>query len=155
MLETIPKTVNKVFGGNFIKRVSQYLHDCIREEVQSSTFRNLKGDKDNKWVFLEGDEVLFTKFDTPLILGGDNPYLTELMIQSEVNQKEKHLLYGFLFLVGKNGRLKKNNEFLTPLLYAPCKIERMGKNLSVSILEDNLSLNTGALSQLIKKDDED
>ena len=155
MLNTIPKAVNKVLGGNFIKRISQYLHDCIREEVQSSTFRNLKGDKDNKWVFLEGEETLFTKFDAPLILSGDNPYLTELMIQAEVSQKEKHLLYGFLFLVGKNGRAKKNNEFLTPLLYAPCKIERQGKNLSVTITEDNLSLNTGALSQLMKKDDEE
>lgn len=155
MLSTIPKVVNKAVGGNFIKRISQYLHDCIREEVQSSTFRNLKGDKDNKWVFLDGDEVLFTKYDTPLILSGDNPYLTELMIQAEVSQKEKQLLYGFLFLVGKNGRAKKNNEFLTPLLYSPCKIERNGKNLSISIQDETLSLNTGALSQLMKKDDEE
>lgn len=155
MLETIPKAVNKVFGGNFIKRISQYLHDCIREEVQSSTFRNLKGDKENKWVFLEGDEELFSNFDKPLIVSGENPYLTELMIQAEVSQKEKHLLYGYLFLVGKNSRARKNNEFLTPLLYSPCKIEREGKNLSISIQEDTLSLNTGALSQLMKKDDEE
>lgn len=155
MLETIPKAVNKVFGGNFIKRISQYLHDCIREEVQSSTFRNLKGDKENKWVFLEGDEELFSNFDKPLVVSGENPYLTELMIQAEVSQKEKHLLYGYLFLVGKNSRARKNNEFLTPLLYSPCKIEREGKNLSISIQEDTLSLNTGALSQLMKKDDEE
>ena len=155
MLETIPKAVNKVFMGNFIKRISQYLHDCIREEVQSSTFRNLKGDKENKWVFLEGEEELFSNYDNPLILKGDNPYLTELMIQAEVSQKEKYLLYGYLFLIGKNGRAKKNNEFLTPILYSPCKIEREGKNLKLSIQEETLSLNTGALAQLMKKDDED
>ena len=154
-VQTLPKAVNKVFMGNFIKRISQYLHDCIREEVQSSTFRNLKGDKENKWVFLEGREELFTNYDTPLIVTGDNPYLTELMIQAEVSLKEKYLLYGYLFLVGKNGRAKKNNEFLTPLLYSPCKIERMGKNLSISIQEETLSLNTGALAQLMKKDDEE
>ena len=91
MLETIPKAVNKVFMGNFIKRISQYLHDCIREEVQSSTFRNLKGDKENKWVFLEGEEELFSNYDKPLIISGENPYLTELMIQAEVSQKEKYL----------------------------------------------------------------
>lgn len=155
MLETIPKAVNKVFMGNFIKRISQYLHDCIREEVQSSTFRNLKGDKENKWVFLEGEEELFSNYDNPLILKDDNPYLTELMIQAEVSQKEKYLLYGYLFLIGKNGRAKKNNEFLTPILYSPCKIEREGKNLKLSIQEETLSLNTGALAQLMKKDDED
>ena len=154
-VQTLPKAVNKVFMGNFIKRISQYLHDCIREEVQSSTFRNLKGDKENKWVFLEGREELFTNYDTPLIVTGDNPYLTELMIQAEVSLKEKYLLYGYLFLVGKNGRAKKNNEFLTPLLYSPCKIERMGKNLSISIQEETLSLNTGALAQLMRKDDEE
>ncbi len=154
-VQTLPKTVNKVLSGNFIKRISQYLHDCIREEVQSSTFRNLKGDKENKWVFLEGEEKLFTNYDTPLIVSGDNPYLTELMIQAEVSRKEKYLLYGYLFLVGKNGRAKKNNEFLTPLLYSPCKIEREGKNLSISIQEETLSLNTGALAQLMKKDDEE
>ena len=154
-VQTLPKVVNKVFMGNFIKRISQYLHDCIREEVQSSTFRNLKGDKENKWVFLEGREELFTNYDTPLIVTGDNPYLTELMIQAEVSLKEKYLLYGYLFLVGKNGRAKKNNEFLTPLLYSPCKIERMGKNLSISIQEETLSLNTGALAQLMRKDDEE
>ncbi len=155
MLATVPKTVNKVLSGNFIKRISQYLHDCVREEVQSSTFRNLKGDKENKWVFLEGDEVLFSKYDAPLLISGDNPYLTELMIQSEVSKKEKFLLYGYLFLAGKNGKAKKNNEFLTPLLYSPCKISRIGKDLSIEIVEDTLSLNTGALSQLMKKDDEE
>ena len=155
MLETIPKAVNKVFMGNFIKRIPQYLYDCIREEVQSTTFRNLKGDKENKWVFLEGEEELFSNYDKPLIISGENPYLTELMIQAEVSQKEKYLLYGYLFLIGKNGRAKKNNEFLTPILYSPCKIEREGKNLKLLIQEETLSLNTGALAQLMRKDDED
>ena len=31
----------------------------------------------------------------------------------------------------------------------------MGKNLSISIQEETLSLNTGALAQLMKKDDEE
>ena len=154
-VQKLPRAVNNIFAGNFIKRISQYLHDCVREEVQSSTFRNLKGDRENKWVFLDGNEELFTSYDKPLVVSGDNPYLTELMIQSEVSLKEKYLLYGYLFLVGKNGRAKKNNEFLTPLLYSPCKITREGKNLSISIQEEVLSLNTGALAQLIKKDNEE
>ena len=114
-VQTLPKAVNKVFMGNFIKRISQYLHDCIREEVQSSTFRNLKGDKENKWVFLEGSEELFTNYDTPLIITGDNPYLTELMIQAEVSLKEKYLLYGYLFLVGKKEQRIFNPAFIFPL----------------------------------------
>ena len=155
MLQAVPKVITQAFTGSFIKKISQYLHDCIREEVKSSTFRNLKGDKDNKWVFLNGDEKLFTSFDTPQMLDGADSFLTELMVQSDMSQKEKYLIYGFLFLVGKNGKSRKNNEFLTPLLYTPCKLERTGKNIKLTAEDDMLSLNTGALAQLIKKDEEE
>ena len=53
MLQEATKALNSAFNNSFIKKVSQYLHDCVREEVKSSTFRNLKGDKDNKWIFLK------------------------------------------------------------------------------------------------------
>ncbi len=154
MLQSVPNAIKNAFRGSFIKKICNYLHDCVREEVKSSTFRNLKGDKENKWAFLEGEEKVFTNFDTPLTLNGTNSYLTELMIQSEMNQKDKYLIYGFLFLVGKNGKSKKNNEFLTPLLYAPAKLERVGINLQLSVQEDVLSLNTGAIAQLIQREDE-
>ena len=154
MLQTVPNAIKNAFRGSFIKKICNYLHDCVREEVKSSTFRNLKGDKENKWAFLEGEEKVFSAFAEPLLLDGTNSYLTELMIQSEMNTKDKYLIYGYLFLVGKNGKSKKNNEFLTPLLYAPAKLERTGVNLQLSILEDTLSLNTGAIAQLIQREDE-
>ena len=100
MLQAVPKVITQAFTGSFIKKISQYLHDCIKEEVKSSTFRNLKGDKDNKWVFLDGVEKLFTEFDKPQMLDGADSFLTELMVQSDMSQKEKYLIYGFLFLEG-------------------------------------------------------
>lgn len=154
MLQSVPSAIKNAFKGSFIKKICNYLHDCVREEVKSSTFRNLKGDKENKWVFLDGAEQVFNSFDTPLKLDGTNSYLTELMIQSEMNQKEKYLIYGYLFLVGKNGKSKKNNEFLTPLLYAPAKLERVKTDIVLTIQEDVLSLNTGAIAQLIQREDE-
>ena len=154
MLQNVPSAIKNAFRGSFIKKICNYLHDCVREEVKSSTFRNLKGDKENKWAFLDGAEQVFNKFDEPLLLDGTDSYLTELMIQSEMNQKDKYLIYGYLFLVGKNGKSKKNNEFLTPLLYAPAKLERVGINIQLSIQEDVLSLNTGAIAQLIQREDE-
>ena len=51
MLNEATKIINNAFNQSFIKRLSLYLHDCVREEVKSSTFRNLNQDKDNKWVF--------------------------------------------------------------------------------------------------------
>ncbi len=156
MLLEAKNAINSAFNNSFIKKLSQYLHDCVREEVKSATFRNLKQDKDNKWIFLKGEEELFTKYDEFLRLDGSDSKLTELMIQSEMCQKDKYLIYGYLFLVGKSGKSKKGNEFLTPLLYMPCKLERNGVNINCILQDEFLSLNTGALTALIKKsDDED
>ena len=156
MLQEAAKTINSAFNNSFIKKLSQYLHDCVREEVKSSTFRNLKADKDNKWIFLPGEEKLFTTGDEYLKLDGSDSKLTELMIQSELSTKDKYLIYGYMFLVGKNGKRKGYNEFLTPLLYMPCKLERNGVNINCIPQDEVLSLNTGALAALMKKsDDED
>ncbi len=152
MLQEATKIIQSAFHDSFIKRLSLYLH----EEVQSSTFRNLKQDKDNKWIFLKGEEQLFTHFEHPLMLDGSDSDLTELMIQSEMSQKDKYLIYGHLFLVGKNSKSKRKNEFLTPLLYTPCRLERDGVNISCTLQDDVMSLNTGALTALMRKsDDED
>lgn len=156
MLQEATKIIQSAFHDSFIKRLSLYLHDCVREEVQSSTFRNLKQDKDNKWIFLKGEEQLFTHFEHPLMLDGSDSDLTELMIQSEMSQKDKYLIYGHLFLVGKNSKSKRKNEFLTPLLCTPCRLERDGVNISCTLQDDVMSLNTGALTALMRKsDDED
>lgn len=156
MLQEATKIIQSAFHDSFIKRLSLYLHDCVREEVQSSTFRNLKQDKDNKWIFLKGEEQLFTHFEHPLMLDGSDSDLTELMIQSEMSQKDKYLIYGHMFLVGKNSKSKRKNEFLTPLLYTPCRLERDGVNISCTLQDDVMSLNTGALTALMRKsDDED
>lgn len=161
MLQEATKLLNSAFQNSFIKRLSLYLHDCVREEVQSSTFRNLKQDKDNKWIFLESDvtqndnssllnnEKIFVNYPQPLKLDGADSYLTELMLLSDNSQKDKYLIYGYLFLVGKNSKTKRKNEFLTPLLYAPCKLERVGLNIECSLLEETLSLNTAALTSLM------
>ena len=155
MLQEATKALNSAFNNSFIKKLSQYLHDCVREEVQSSTFRNLKQDKDNKWIFLKEEEKLFHNFDNHLRLEGSDSKITELMIQSELSQKDKYLIYGYLFLVGRSSKNKKQNEFLTPLLYMPCKLERNGVNINCILQDEVLSLNTGALTAMMKKNDDE
>lgn len=155
MLQEATRALNSAFNNSFIKKLSQYLHDCVREEVKSATFRNLKQDKDNKWIFLKEEEQLFHNFGEYLRLDGSDSKLTELMIQSELSQKDKYLIYGYLFLVGKNSKNKKANEFLTPLLYMPCHLERNGVNINCMLQDEFLSLNTGALTALMKKNDDE
>lgn len=168
MLQEATKILNSAFHDSFIKRLSLYLHDCVREEVQSSTFRNLKQDKENKWIFLEytnseneednsilKNEKLYSAYPQELKLDGSDSYLTELMLLSENSQKDKYLIYGYLFLVGKNTKTKRKNEFLTPLLYSTCKLERVGMNIECSVQEEGLSLNTAALTSLMNLSGED
>jgi len=155
MLQEATRALNSAFNNSFIKKLCQYLHDCVREEVKSATFRNLKQDKDNKWIFLKGEEELFHNYGDFLRLEGSDSKLTELMIQSELSQKDKYLIYGYLFLVGKSSKNKKANEFLTPLLYMPCKLERNGVNINCMLQDEFLSLNTGALTAMMQKSDDD
>lgn len=155
MLQEATRALNQAFNNSFIKKLSQYLHDCVREEVKSATFRNLKQDKDNKWIFLKEEEQLFHNYGEHLRLDGSDSKLTELMIQSELSQKDKYLIYGYLFLVGKSSKNKKANEFLTPLLYMPCKLERNGVNINCMLQDEFLSLNTGALTAMMKKNDDE
>ena len=152
MLQEATKILNSAFHNSFIKRLSLYLHDCVREEVKSSTFRNLKQDKENQWIFLAGEEKMFKNFPEPLMLDGADSNVTKLMALSDMSQKDKYLIYGYLFLVGKN---KRSSEFLTPLLYMPCKLERDGVNISCNLQDEVLSVNTGALIHLMQKTDDD
>ncbi len=155
MIQEATKLLSSAFQSSFIKRLSLYLHDCVREEVKSSAFRNLKQDKDNKWMFLEGEEKLFSSSQRAVKLDGADNILTELMLHAEISQKDRYLLYGYIFLVGQSGKGKKSGEFLTPLLYTTCRLEREGMNINCVLTEDSLSLNTGALTGLIKHDDDD
>ena len=111
MLQEATKALNSAFNNSFIKKLSQYLHDCVREEVKSSTFRNLKGDKDNKWIFLQGEEELFTHGREYISLDGKDSKLTELMLQSELGSKDKYLIYGYLFWSGKAINLSARTNF--------------------------------------------
>lgn len=151
MLQEATRAINSAFNNSFVKKLSLYLHDCVREEVKSSTFRNLKADRDNKWIFLKEDDKLFTSDIEYLRLDGSDSKITEMMIQSELNQKEKYLIYGYMFLVGGNSKSRKKNEFLTPLLYMPCRLERNGVNINCMLTDEFLSLNTGALASLMQK----
>jgi len=155
MLQEATKIFSSAFGDNFLKKLTLYLHDCVREEVKSSTFRNLNQDKENKWYFLDNYDNLLFSPEESLLVEGTNSEITELLIQADISQKDRYLIYGFLFLTGKNSKGKRGEEFLTPLLYVPCKLEREGINIKCTLSDESISINTGALAELVKYDDED
>ena len=155
MLQEASKVLSSAFKDSIIKKLSMYLHDCVSEEVKSSAFRNLNNDKGTKWFFIEGQESLFSHPEKPLKIKSADSKLTELMVQSEVSKKDYQLIYGYLFLKGKSKESKKTEDYLTPLLYVPCKLERDGLDINCSTLEEDISLNTSALVSLMNFDEDD
>ncbi|OGI04209.1 MAG: hypothetical protein A2Y25_08885 [Candidatus Melainabacteria bacterium GWF2_37_15] len=152
MLQEATKAISSAFRDSFIKRLAMYLHDCVSEEIRSCAFKNLNQDKTNKWFFLEDQDYLSINPDKPLKIKGSDSKLTELMVQSDASRKDYQLIYGFLFL---KGRSRKKEDFLTPLLYMPCRLERDGMDINCILQDDYLSLNTSALVSLMEFDEED
>ncbi len=155
MLQEATQAINSAFRDSFIKKLAMYLHDCVGEEIRSSSFKNLKQDKGNKWFFLEDKSFLGLNPDKPLKIKNTGGKLAELMVQADASPKDYQLVYGFLFLKGKSSGNRKNEDFLTPLLYVPCKLERDGLDINCSLQDDCLSLNTSALVSLMEFDEED
>ncbi len=155
MLQEATKVINSAFKDSFIKKLSMYLYDCVSEEVRSSSFKNLKHDKGNKWFFIDNKDFLFLNPDKPLKIKNSGGKIAELMVQADASPKDYQLIYGFLFLKGKSSRNRKNEDFLTPLLYIPCKLERDGLDINCTFQDNCLSLNTSALVSLMEFDDED
>ncbi len=155
MLQEATKVINSAFKDSFIKKLAMYLHDCVSEEVRSCSFKNLKQDKGNKWFFLENEDFLGLNPDKPMKIKNTGGKLAELMVQADASPKDYQLIYGFLFLKGKSSSGRKNEDFLTPLLYVPCRLERSGLDINCVIQDDCLSLNTSALVSLMEFDEED
>lgn len=42
MLQEATRAINSAFNNSFIKKLSQYLHDCVREEVKALLSEILK-----------------------------------------------------------------------------------------------------------------
>jgi len=155
MLQEATKAINSAFRDSFIKKLAMYLHDCVGEEVRSCSFKNLKQDKGNKYYFLQDEDFLNLNPDRSMKIKNSNGKLAELMVQADASPKDYQLIYGFLFLKGKSSSTRKNENFLTPLLYIPCRLERDGLEISCVFQDDCLSLNTSALVSLMEFDEED
>ena len=155
MLQEATKVLNSAFRDSFLKKLSMYLHDCISEEVRSTSFKNLRQDKGNKWYFLDDKDFTQLNPDKPFKITGGNGRIAELMVQADASRKDYQLIYGFLFLKGKSSASRKNEDFLTPLLYMPCRLERDGLNIKCFLQDECLSLNTSALVSLMEFDEDD
>ena len=80
-----------------INKICLYSYDIIREEFKSNSFKNLKSNKDNKIIFVDGEKM-------PI-----NKEIMDVMQSYELNKGGLNLLYGSYFLEGE--------KIFTPLIY--------------------------------------
>ena len=66
MLQEATRAINSAFNNSFIKKLSQYLHDCVREEVKSKVVGNMYNSDPS--VIREGDKVIHTVFGEGVVV---------------------------------------------------------------------------------------
>ena len=125
--------------NNNIVKLCNYMHDCVRESLKSSSFRNLKSCKDNK--------IIITDLD---IFESDNKEIIDLMTLSKLNQSTMDLLQGQYILSGKRGK----DVYFTPLLYCNAEFKRIGDKIKLET-EEEKTLNIGAISSLLSNNEEE
>lgn len=118
---------------SIINKICLYSYDIIREEFKSNSFKNLKSNKDNKIIFIDGDKM-------PI-----NKEIMDVMQSYELNKGGLNLLYGSYFLEGE--------KIFTPLIYQNLKLNVEGDTINL-IVFDEKNLNVGAISSLLENDEE-
>ena len=116
-----------------INKICLYSYDIIREEFKSNSFKNLKSNKDNKIIFVDGEKMLINK------------EIMDVMQSYELNKGGLNLLYGSYFLDGE--------KIFTPLIYQDLKLNVDGDAVNLNI-SDEKNLNVGAISSLLESDEE-
>ena len=118
---------------SIINKICLYSYDIIREEFKSNSFKNLKSNKDNKIIFVDGEKMPIDK------------EIMDIMQSYELNKGGLNLLYGSYFLEGE--------KIFTPLIYQDLKLNVDGDAINFNI-SDEKNLNVGAISSLLESDEE-
>lgn len=116
-----------------INKICLYSYDIIREEFKSNSFKNLKSNKDNKIIFVDGEKMPIDK------------EIMDVMQSYELNKGGLNLLCGSYFLEGE--------KIFTPLIYQDLNLNVDGDMINLTI-SDEKNLNVGAISSLLESDEE-
>ncbi|HEU5349874.1 MAG TPA: hypothetical protein VFU63_14795, partial [Ktedonobacterales bacterium] len=147
-----PGPTSTLFAG-----VCRYFHDCFAADSRGGTLTNILDKNQAEYlVFADGVEPLATgqldRLDVPLSTG------VTAQNAADVNRREKFLIWGSIFLVGRgrpeNAR-RKGETFCAPLLYWPARIEQEGSQAYLSIDLEEQHINFPLLASLIDAENEE
>ena len=122
-----------------VKKLCNYMYDCTRQAIKSSSFNNLSNNKENKILITD-----LTEF------AGDDKEIIELMTKHALNGSTMDLLFSDILIKGEKGK----NKFYSPLLYSEAKLYREGDKIRLE-KEENQGLNFGIIANLCEGEEEE
>ena len=143
---------SSVFSG-----VCRYYHDCFAADSRGGVLTNVLDKNQAEYLtFAETTELLLTNQADRL----EMPLSTGVTAQNaaDVNRREKFLIYGSLFLVGRGpnaGAKRKGELYCAPLLYWPARIEHEGSQAWMGIDIEEQRINFPLLASLIDAENDE
>src|SRR5690242_15352463 len=147
-----PAPASTLFAG-----VCRYYHDCFAADARGGVLTNVFDKNQAEYLtFAEATDVLLTaraeQLDVPLAMG------VTAQNAADVNRREKFLIYGSLFLVGRGpaaSAKKKGDLYCAPLLYWPARIEHEGSQAWMAVDLEEQRINFPLLASLIDAENEE
>ncbi|HEV2405746.1 MAG TPA: AAA domain-containing protein, partial [Ktedonobacterales bacterium] len=148
----VPGPASTLFAG-----VCRYYHDCFSADSRGGVLTNILDKNQAEYLtFAETNELLLTNQADRL----EMPLSTGVTAQNaaDVNRREKFLIYGSLFLVGRGpaaGAKRKGELYCAPLLYWPARIEHEGSQAWLGIDIEEQRINFPLLASLIDAENDE
>jgi hypothetical protein len=144
--------VSPLFAG-----VCRYYHDCFAADSRGGILTNVLDKNQAEYLtFAEQAELLLTGQATQM----EMPLSTAVTAQNaaDVNRREKFLIYGSVFLVGRTasgGGRRKGEMYCAPLLYWPARIEHEGSQAWLTVDIEEQRINFPLLASLIDAENDE
>ena len=143
--------ISSAFAG-----VCRYFHDCFAADARGGVLTNVLDKHQAEYLtFADSVEVLLTgqidRLEVNLSTG------VTAQNAADVNRREKFLIYGSIFLVGR-GRASGNRRgelYCAPLLYWPARIEQEGSQAFMTVDLEEQRINFPLLASLIDAENDE
>lgn len=134
----------KMPASEFLLNLIGYFHDCAQELLHTLPLVNVIS-KDILFLPLPADGI------QNMVSKGINYDQKEgFKIYTELQQVDKELIFGMIFLQGEKNQVKdKKLEINAPLLYMRAELQRVEDDFIVFVTDDTVSLNQTVLTQLL------
>jgi hypothetical protein len=137
--------------------VCRYYHDCFAADARGGVLTNVLDKHQAEYLtFAEDLEILLTgqvdRLEVNLSTG------VTAQNAADVNRREKFLIYGSIFLVGRGAAgagKRRGEQYCAPLLYWPAHIEQEGSQAHLSIDLEEQRINFPLLASLIDAENDE